>query len=199
MSKPYTRRQYLISKRIQFKYMALVLGAIVLLSTVIGLSIYFTHWSLLNQELSGPREQVVLAEAYTRINFLLWLEVPLILIAAAFASLILSHKVAGPVYRLEKSAKEVARGNLSQYLHLRKNDELQGLAAAFNSVIDNMQCLVDRDRKLIFELSEVTNNLYTSVKDNKISQDEALVLIRKLNDLIGELRGLIMQYKTAKS
>jgi methyl-accepting chemotaxis protein len=113
--------------------------------------------------------------------------------------IIFSHKVAGPVYRLQQAAIQVSRGDLTNNVHLRRDDELKNLSSAFNSVVDNIHLLVVKDRKLINDLSAITDTLYSNLKDNKISQDEALVLIRKLNDLVKELKNLIMQYKIEKS
>ncbi len=45
-------------------------------------------------------------------------------IAAAVAVLYQSHKIAGPMYRLEKVCDEVANGNLSPITSLRKADQL---------------------------------------------------------------------------
>ncbi len=194
----FMRRQYLVQKSLQFKYMLLVLFAIIVVSGMIVWTVYFTHWVLITEHLAGIEAKTMLTEIFQKINMMLLLEIPVALIIAAFASILVSHKVAGPVYRLERVAKEVAKGNLVHHLQLRKHDELKNLASAFNSVIENMQLLVVKDRKLISELSQITDRLYQDLKDKKIDESEALSLIRRLNDLVGELKALIMMYKTEK-
>jgi methyl-accepting chemotaxis protein len=46
----------------------------------------------------------------------------------------LSHKVGGPLYRIEKRADEMAHGQLSGELHLRTGDELHSVAHALNQL-----------------------------------------------------------------
>ncbi len=199
LNEHFARRHLLVEKSLQFKYMIVVLFTILAISGVIVLTVYFTHWSLLSQHHANSQTKTILDEIFRTFNMFLAFEIPLMLLAAAFVSIVVSHKVAGPVYRLQKVASKVAKGDLTCVVRLRHDDELKNLSSAFNSVIDNMHLLVAKDRKLIFELSRVTDTLYTDLKDKKINENEALILIRKLNDLIGELKTLIMQYKIEKS
>ncbi|MBI4846720.1 MAG: HAMP domain-containing protein [Candidatus Omnitrophica bacterium] len=193
------RKHFLVQRSLQFKYMSLVLFTILIVSGMIVLTVYFTHWTLMTEKFGGVQMGIALDEVFKILNLFLAFEIPIALIIAAFASVLLSHKIAGPVYRLQKVAYEVSRGDLTRNVRLRRDDELKNLSAAFNSVVENMHLLVEKDRKLIFELSGLANVLYVNLKDKKIDEDEALTLIRKLNDLIGELKTLIMQYKTEKS
>ncbi|MFH2146028.1 MAG: HAMP domain-containing protein [Candidatus Omnitrophota bacterium] len=192
------RRKILIQKSLQLKYTALVLITIVVVCGIIVWTVYLTHWALISENPSLIANHAMFADIFQRINKLLLLELPVVLIFAAYASILLSHKVAGPVYRLEKVAYEVAKGDLSQHVQFRKHDELKNLASAFNTVIENIQHLVVKDKRLINELSDLTDRLYVDIKNKKINEDEALTLIRRLNDLVGELRALIMQYKIEK-
>lgn len=57
---------------------------------------------------------------------------------AAFFSIFLTHRLAGPLYRLEKCAKEMAQGNLSLRIRLRKRDELQDLARLLDEAVVNL-------------------------------------------------------------
>ncbi|MCP4649410.1 MAG: methyl-accepting chemotaxis protein [PVC group bacterium] len=191
----FSRKQLLIQKSLQFKYMMLVLCTILAVTGIIVSTVYFAHKTLIAQQLAGAPS---LPDIFNKINMLLLFEVPIFLVIAAWASIVVSHKVAGPVYRLEKIATKMSKGDLTQYLRLRKDDELKDLGTAFNSVIENMQVLVVKDRKLIVELSHLTDRLYSDLKHKKINESEALMIIRRLNDLVGELKALIMQYKVEK-
>lgn len=48
------------------------------------------------------------------------------------ASILLSHRIAGPLYRFEKTLVSMNAGDLSQIIHLREKDEGQELAAQIN-------------------------------------------------------------------
>lgn len=194
----FSRRQFLIQRNLQFKYMLMVLFTISIVTAIIVGTVYITHRTLISEQFAGISAAAALPAVFQKINLLLMFELPIALLIAAWASIVVSHRVAGPVYRLEKIATKISQGDLTSYLRLRKNDELKDLGSAFNSVIENMQVLVVKDRHLICELSQLTERLYGDLKNKKINEAEALTLIRRLNDIIGELRTLVMQYKIEK-
>jgi len=51
-------------------------------------------------------------------------------------SAILSHRMAGPVYRFEQTCKAIAKGDFSQRVHLRKGDQFTELQEEFNHMMD---------------------------------------------------------------
>ncbi|MBU0759503.1 MAG: methyl-accepting chemotaxis protein [Candidatus Omnitrophica bacterium] len=53
--------------------------------------------------------------------------------------LILSHRLAGPVYRLEKDLEDIAKGNFSIRIKFRKKDELKSIADGINRILDEME------------------------------------------------------------
>lgn len=62
------------------------------------------------------------------ISGIIWPVLLCIIVVTAFFSIFLTHKVAGPLYRLKACAKELEQGNVSIRVRLRKGDELQDLA-----------------------------------------------------------------------
>lgn len=194
----FIRKRILIGRKLQFKYVGVILVAILASCTLIILTVYFSCWTSLVETDASIQTTAAIGKILDNLNIMMLFELPILLILACFIGIVVSHKIAGPVYRLQKAAKDVARGDLTTSVSLRSDDELKNLSDAFNSVIENMQRLVSKDKKLIFELSQITNNLYASLKDRKINEADALALIRKLNDLVGELKTLILQYKIEK-
>jgi methyl-accepting chemotaxis protein len=71
---------------------------------------------------------------------LIYISVLYIVLIAVFG-LFISHKMAGPVYRIKKTLKEAADGKIDikdLKFRLRKNDELQDLVEALNYFIDKV-------------------------------------------------------------
>ena len=66
--------------------------------------------------------------AFWYITGIIWPVLLCIIAVTAFFSLYLTHKVAGPLYRLKMCAKEFEQGNVSIRVRLRQGDELQDLA-----------------------------------------------------------------------
>src|SRR6266511_3648589 len=57
-----------------------------------------------------------------------WPALVVLIPAAAFFSIYVTHRLAGPLFRLEQTARELIRGNLALRIRLRKGDELHELA-----------------------------------------------------------------------
>ena len=54
-------------------------------------------------------------------------------------SAIVSHKMAGPIYRFEQTCKAVANGDFSQRVRLRKGDQFVELQDDFNKMMDRVE------------------------------------------------------------
>jgi signal transduction histidine kinase len=50
-------------------------------------------------------------------------------------TIFVSHKVAGPIYRFEKTCHDVIAGNYSDTVKLRKGDDMQNLSHLLNEAI----------------------------------------------------------------
>jgi methyl-accepting chemotaxis protein len=72
------------------------------------------------------------------------------LLIVFFLSILVTHTIAGPVYRMERVAREIGAGNLTGKTKLRPRDELKELADAFN---DMAGALADKVRVLREEIS----------------------------------------------
>jgi len=55
-------------------------------------------------------------------------------IATIIVTLFVSHKIAGPLYRLKKAMGDLGEGNFSTEIKLREMDQLKDMAEAFNSM-----------------------------------------------------------------
>jgi nitrogen fixation/metabolism regulation signal transduction histidine kinase len=61
-----------------------------------------------------------------------------ILIIAVWA-LFITHRAAGSVYHIKKVIDEIRAGNVGERVRLRKKDEFQEVAQAFNALMDELQ------------------------------------------------------------
>ena len=58
---------------------------------------------------------------------------------AAVFSIYLTHRMAGPLFRIEQIAREMIQGNLAIRIRLRKGDELKELAGLINEALSNIE------------------------------------------------------------
>ncbi len=81
---------------------------------------------------------------------LLWLllGVQIILIVLIFIiSIFMSHKIAGPLYRLRKYFQDAAAGNFDQKLTFRKKDYFQELASDYNAMMIGIRRKIGKDKR----------------------------------------------------
>ncbi len=86
-------------------------------------------------------------------QLIFWILLPgfgLIMVQILLLTIFFSHKLAGPVYRLELAMNRVLDGDYSEEIHLRDGDQLRNLAELTNEVID-------QSATIISDLQKATN------------------------------------------
>lgn len=77
--------------------------------------------------------------------------VPLFVFSAFLMSIgiVASHRIAGPIFAIKRHMNRVRMGELRTQLNLRRNDELQDVAAALNRMLDKFWSQQDATNDLI--------------------------------------------------
>lgn len=134
------RINYFIKKKLQFKYMLFVLLAMLIPTAVCGMALYYLIWQTVAAEIAVPEAIAAnLIPALDKVNIILLVTLPVIFLMMLLLSIYISHKIAGPVYRVEKDLKEIIKGDYSRRIKLRSQDELQEIAEGINLLLDKIQ------------------------------------------------------------
>ncbi len=187
------RHTYLIKTGLQLRYMGILVICMLTVSMGVGWIIYHTSW---NQIINTPDLSIdKLYLIFERVNSqLLWWILAFIVIIAII-SIFVSHKIAGPVYRLEESTKLIASGDLTHKVHLRHGDELGDLQDAFNTMSESLSKMVYKDREIIERLAKTGENLQKKVDDQNLSRASLEEISYELNSIIEELRLVTSGFK----
>lgn len=130
------RRQVYIDKRFQFRFIVkfcLILLAGVIVST--GLLFLFSQGTLTSSFINSrlviqPTGNAMLpAIIYTNL-----ISLGLILVTTVVVTLYISHKIAGPIFRLEKEIARIGAGDLTIRVALRSKDQMQAFAEGVNTM-----------------------------------------------------------------
>jgi signal transduction histidine kinase len=129
------RAHYLVNKHMQLGVTFRFMMVTILFALFIGFEIYISIWPVVSEFV--PREVMHLVRRQVLVRTALFL-IPIILVIASF-TIIISHRVAGPLFRIQRTIDDVVRGEKVEYINLRKKDELKGLAAKVNELIAVVQ------------------------------------------------------------
>jgi len=129
--KKVVRRQYIVKKGFQIRYMIIIIAAMLLIALITGLSIYSAVMQTLITQFHGEN----LALIKQAITYKLFIRSLLLVFAIAILSVFISHRTAGPIYKFEQIIRSLAQGKEVQEIKLRKRDEYYELASAINTLI----------------------------------------------------------------
>jgi len=140
MPNPNRRRRYFIKSGLQTRYLKLIILAIALPTFLFAVCLYYLIFYLMAEQLGIPESIAYnITPVLTKINFILLLGLPIIVIVLLWWGIFISHRIAGPVYRLEKELDKISKGNFSLRIKFRKKDELSSVAEGINKVLDKVE------------------------------------------------------------
>jgi HAMP domain-containing protein len=123
-----SKRIYLINRDFQLRYTgaAVLVGFIttILTAFVILFPLYIF------EILRIPR--------FLPLPFLLGMVLAILIniVLVAFMGVVITHKIAGPIYSMTRQFRKVEQGEWASHIQLRKDDDLKYLARKFNEMID---------------------------------------------------------------
>jgi methyl-accepting chemotaxis protein len=148
MDKPYKRRQFLINKSFQYRYIAWVVGAMAAAAFVILLDVFIT----LHRHCVDAGLQISVMDLYNPTAPLTVIKLIVFAAGLIVTSLVLSHRIAGPLYRFKVSADKVAAGDLSLRVTLRQEDEFRDFQETFNAMLESLRVKVAKDAATAAEI-----------------------------------------------
>ena len=172
------RRQYFVQKDFQSKFIlkfcvVLLIGIII----SIGLLFLFSENTLTS---SFDQSRLVIKNTASAIlpNVFLSHLIAFVLISllTIAVTLLISHKLAGPLFRFQKELKEIGNGDLSNVINLRKDDQVKAIADSLNQMRANLQ-------KKILDIKEEVEQIVEVSSGQEIPTDLAKRL-EHLNQMI---------------
>lgn len=130
------RRRYLVNKAMQFRYIALILIPLITLLTGLYCLMYYV---VLNQILIPEGVVAMLLPAMKKINIIVAISAPVILVVILRIALIYSNRIIGPLPRMEKEIDKILSGDYSLRLKVRDKDELKNFIKKVNMLLEKIK------------------------------------------------------------
>ena len=195
VSQPFFRRRVFIS---DLQYRLLVVNlfyfcAIVLIfAAVVFLPLMV---QLRSGSMASPAEAEQVATEFLFLHARLWPALLLVLVLLALHSVIVSHRLAGPLYRFRRVLETVAEGDLSVRAKIRRNDYLTKEVAVINEMIGALA-------KRIACIEEQSTAMRAAVNDlmraRECGSEEMLdKTIENLGVLVDQLKTRVGQFRVA--
>lgn len=180
------RKNYFISKDMQTKFAGTILLLALLVTIITACNIYvlgsyFYDSSITQNEgrtLSMVMESFI-REFWPRLIILVVVNIIIVFVV----SVMYSHQIAGPAYKLENSIKRITEGDLTFEVSLRRNDNLKELASALNSLLEKFRITLAGAKTLTEDIAEKLKILENDDRFKQLAASSE------------ELRNLIDQFK----
>ena len=193
----YTRKTKFIQKRFQTKVILQFVLLLIVASIISSTMLYFIAGGELESSYYEAHSQLKSTKEILLPTILItnMITVFIVAIAAVWIFLLISHRLAGPLYKVEKVVNDIADGNLDQDVYFRKADQIKNLATALDNAVTNLSDKISVLKALSDDFNLVEREL--DLLSNK--QDVRGEEISKVHDmLIEKHKKLIDEFRTLK-
>ena len=108
----------------------------------------------------------------------------------------LTHRIAGPLFNVERMLEQIGSGDLSTRIDLRATDEIKKLAEDINEMTKGLNSRVSEAKKRSEDLGGVIQNVINKVRQDKILSENIGGLVEGLLDQEQKLKNALNLLKT---
>ncbi len=173
------RKKYFIKPGFQSRLTAIMILLVIIVANLVGGLTYLCSHEGLDRLFTDEYKLPIEVNQLTRVLLpgVLISELVSIFIVA-FLCIKITHTIAGPVYRMERVARGIGEGDLTNFIKLRQRDELKDLADSMNEMTMGL-------RNKIVSLKESTMEVKEGIETVKHTKDTT-----KLDDVLVKLSSI---------
>lgn len=175
------RRIILIDKKFQYRFAFYIVSWLFALSLIYPALIsslfdFFLKYAAMDP--NGPTMSALTRTRSELLTIVILLQLVFLLVTVLI-SLFLSHRIAGPIYKLKMFLTKAKEGDLRSRLQFRKADHFMEVAGLYNEMTDGLTDLIEQDRSRIAQAIQTLERTGNQVpSDGKKAFEEALNLLR---------------------
>lgn len=132
----------------------------------------------LEERQAAAAEMLILSET-------VWVTVPVLFFGSAIFSLIITRRIAGPLYRLDESIQQWGRGNLRWRIRFRPSDQLDELAATANQAFQNIEQsfaqIQHQTQSLLAALSKIEQAGSSGIEEAQDAMEEIAAVLQRFD------------------
>jgi methyl-accepting chemotaxis protein len=171
-SQRFGRKKYLVNNRVQIKYAILTI-LMLLIYTVLLLSAIFLAPIAIFQSTNLPlNQQAEAASAYLLLHNTIWPWVGALILLFSVVSIFITHRIAGPMFSLNRAIGMIAAGDLKIRIKFRKGDDFAELSGEMNRMAANLELLLC---SLDDRLKDMSSRVQTMTREQVVTGGSELV------------------------
>ncbi len=169
-TRKFKRRQYFIDRKFQTGFILKFVGVLVfgaLLS--VGVTMFATQATLTSSfegsKLVIEKTSLAILPSVVFTNVITTLIVGAVVVVV---TLLVSHKIAGPMFRFEKDLEEISQGNLQKHIQTRNGDQLGEVARKLNAMVIGLNKKVSEIQRQLDRIAKAADdeNLPQTFRDD---------------------------------
>lgn len=180
MSSIRRRKKYFIKPGFQSRLTAIFILIVIIVANIVGALVYGFSIEKLERELvvelNVPIDTSTLGRALLPGVIIAEL---VSIVVVAFICIFVTHTIAGPVYRMEKVARSIGDGDLTNFIKLRPKDELKDLADAMNDMTMGLRSKILEIQEQVGSVKEDLENMGFKEEKQKMEFLDALSVAEK--------------------
>lgn len=192
------RRIYYIEKEFQTKYILLTIFLLLTYTFAFIIIIFSPYILTLYLDFYSLSEKAEAARTFLLLHSTVWPGIGGIILLFGAVSIFITHKIAGPLYRLKKSLSEINEGNLDVKVKLRKRDDLKDLAEQVNMLVDTFRTFVTTVRIDSDLLSDYILELEREIDAKMLTEESGREIIKKVQDSRNNIEAALKKFKTQR-
>ncbi len=141
-----------------------------------------SHYSAILSVITDFKDSLMLA--VIKVNIIFY---SLIAVGVGILTLLYTHRIAGPLYRIQMSARAIGEGKLDTVTSLRRNDAVNPLAESLNNLTRNHS-------RRVSEITSEVQQLKTAIAEHRKLKDQnenAEVVEQEILSLDKRIKGMI--------
>ncbi len=179
------RRRFLINRPLQFRLLWNSLMHVVLFVVVTAVSLFLPSMIELRNLATYSEKTVQAANQILYLHDYFWPSVVFVLIAIFLDSIRVSHKIAGPLFRFNRTFEAIEKGELPSTIRIRKGDLLAEESEAINRMLGGLRENVRAIQETYTVLRETLSGWAEAGKESSSTEMEDRVkdLVEKADQL----------------
>ena len=188
------RRKFVLNKNLQYSMLLISISYAASIFIVLAASLFVPLMVGMNRAEFASKESFQAANTILFIHKHFWIPGLLCMITIGIYSIRTSHRIAGPIYRLNKLLRSMKQGIIPRPLHnLRKSDYLTDEFELINQMLENLRSNLSDVQAEHSKLNNVISKHNKSA--NKASRDQLVKQLKKISDQSNKLGESIEYFK----